>query len=164
MGKTTNLKPALILFAASALSGAQMQGAERGFDDVVRAISETVHARPQHIPFFGLINFAAFVAHPAGVKHLNLAVFENLDVDDRAAKDVGEAIRSVDRGWLPFVRVNERGETVLVYMAQDRSDCRLLVAVVENGELTVVELKLNPEAMQVWLREPNASAVRTVSR
>ena len=49
-------------------------------------------------------------------------------------------------------------------MAQERGDCKLLVVSIETGEVTVVELKLNPEALQVWLREPDAAAVRNVSR
>jgi hypothetical protein len=110
------------------------------------------------------VNFATFVAHPAGVKHLNLAVFENLDLDENTAKDLAEAIRSVDDGWRPFVRVVGHAETVLVYMTQDRNDCRLLVAAIENSEVTIVELKLNPEALQVWLREPKAAAARNVSQ
>ena len=39
-------------------------------------------------------------------------------------------------------------------MAEERGDCRLLVLTVEAGEVTVVELKLNPEATEAWLREP----------
>jgi hypothetical protein len=164
MGKTSKMKAALILTAVWMLSCAVMQGAERGFDDIVRAISDQFHTRPLHIPFFGLVNFATFVAHPAGVKHLDLAVYDQLDLDDRGARDLAEAIRMADGGWKPFVRVHSHAETVLVYMAQQRSDCKLLVVSVEAGEVTVVELKLNPEAMQAWLRAPDAEAVRNVSR
>lgn len=164
MGKTSKMKAALVLTAVWMLSCAVLQGAERGFDDIVRAVSDRFHTKPLHIPFFGLVNFATFVAQPARVKHLNLAVFEHLDLDDRGSRDLAEAIRMADGGWEPFVQVHGRGEMVLVYMAQERSDCKLLVISVETGEVTVVELKLNPEAMQVWLRTPDAEAVRNVSR
>jgi hypothetical protein len=164
MGKMSKMKAALIVTATFMLSCAVLQGAERGFDDIVRAISDQFHARPVHIPFFGLVNFATFVAQPAGVKHLDLAVFENLNLDEHTARNIAEAIRSANRDWLPFVRVNNRAETVLVYMQQYRNDCRLLVVAIEVGEVTVVELKLNPEALQVWLRAPDAAAVRNVSR
>jgi hypothetical protein len=164
MGKTSKMKAALILMAVWMLSCAVMQGAERGFDDIVRAISNQFHTRPLHIPFFGLVNFATFVAQPAGVKHLDLAVFEHLDLDGRGSKDLAQAIRMADGGWEPFVRVHSEAETVLVYMAQQRSDCKLLVVTAETGEVTVVEFKLNPAAMQAWLRAPGAEAVRNVSR
>jgi hypothetical protein len=164
MEKTSKMKAALILTAVWMFSCAVMQGAERGFDDIVRAISDHFHTRPLHVPFFGLVNLAAFVARPAGVKHLDFAVFDQLDLDGRGSRDLAEAIRMADGGWEPFVQVHRLAETVLVYMAQDRSDCKLLVLSVETGEVTVVELKLNPEALQVWLREPDAAAVRNISR
>src|SRR3984957_14247486 len=105
MGKTSKMKAALILIAVWMLSCAVVQGAERGFDDIVRAISDQFHTRPLRIPFFGLVNVATFVAQPAGVKHLDLAVFQGLDLDDHSARDLAEAVRTADGGWRPFVRV-----------------------------------------------------------
>ncbi len=154
------MKTALIVAACWMLSCAVVQGAERGFDDIVRAISDQLHARPVHIPFFGLVNFATSVAHPAGVKHLDLAVFDNLDLDEHAASGVADAVRkSVSGRWKPFVQVRSRAETVIVYMQEDREDYRLLVTTVETGEVTLVEVKLNPEGMQVWLNEPEKAAL-----
>ncbi len=164
MGKMNKMKTALIITTLGMLSCAAMQGAEREFSDVVHAISDQLHARPTRIPFFGLVNFATFVAEPAGVKHIDFALFENLDLSGHAIRDIAETIRLANPDWLPFVRVQEHGETVLVYMAQGRSDCRLLVVAVETGEATVVEVRLNPEALERWLREPEASAVQNVSR
>jgi hypothetical protein len=158
------MKAALILTAVLMVSCAVVQGAERGFDDIVHAISDQFHTQPLHIPFLGLVRFATFVAHPGGVKQLDLAVFENLDLDDRGARDLAEAIRAADGGWRPFVRVHGHEETVVVYMAQERSDCKLLVFTAQHGEVTVVELKLNPEAVQIWLRQPQTTVVRTTSR
>jgi hypothetical protein len=146
------------------LSCAVLQGAERGFDEIVQVISDQFHTRPLHIPFFGLVNAATFVARPAGVKHLNLAVFENLNVDDEGERDIAKAILMTDGGWRPFVKVHGHAETILVFMAQDRGDCKLLVVAIESGEATVVELKLNPEGLQAWLRDPDRAAAKSVSR
>src|ERR1700733_3888914 len=96
--RTNKMKASLIVAASLMLSCAVLQGAEHGFDAIVRAVSAQLHRRPTHIPLFGLVNFATFVAHPAGVKHLNITVFENLDLDDHAARDLAEAIQSVDDG------------------------------------------------------------------
>jgi hypothetical protein len=154
------MKAALIVVAAGMFSCAVMQGAERTFDDIVQAISDEFHTRPLHIPFLGLLNFAAFTTHPAGAKHIDLAVFENLPGKEGSIRRLSEAIRSAKRGWHPFVEVHGHAESVLVYIAEDGNDCKLLVASMEPGEVTVVELKLNPEALQVWLREPEKSAAR----
>ena len=163
------MKAALIVAAGWMLSCAVVQGAERGFDDIVRAISDQLHMRPMHIPFFGLVNLATFAVHPAGVKHIDLAVFENLDVDEHTARGIAEAMRNAEGGWKPFVQVRswkhgdpetKHGdqETVIVYMAADRSDCKLLVMTFEAHEATVVEVRLNPEALQVWLNHPEETA------
>ena len=146
------------------LSCAALQGAQRGFDEIVRAISDQFHTRPLHIPFFGLVNAATFVARPAGVKHLDLALFENLNVGDEGERDIAKAILMTDGGWRPFVKVHGHAETILVFMAQDRGDCQLLVVAIESGEATVVELKLNPEGLQEWLRDPDTAAAKSVSR
>ncbi len=164
MGKTNKMKGALVVTAVLMLSCAVVQGAERGFDDIVHAISDQFHTQPLHIPFLGLVSFAAFVAHPGGVKQLDLAVFDNLDLDDRGARDLADAIRLADGAWRPFVRIHGHEETVVVYMAQERNDCKLLVVTAQHGEVTVVELKLNPEAVQAWLRQPQTAAVQSASR
>jgi hypothetical protein len=162
MGRTS--KTALCVIAAGMLSCAVLEGAERGFDEIVRVISDQFHTRPVHIPFFGLVNAAAFVARPAGVKHLDLAVFENLNVDGEGERDIAKAVLMMEGGWRPFVKVRGHAETVLVFMAQDRGDCKLLVVAIESGDATVVELKLNPEGLQAWLRDPDTAAARSVSR
>jgi hypothetical protein len=156
------MKAALIVAAGLMLSCIAVQGAERGFDEIVRAISDQLHTRPVHIPFFGLVNLATFVAQPAGVKHVDLAVFENLDLDEDAARDIAAAMRITGGGWKPFVQVRSwkhgNQETVIVYMAADQRDCKLLVMTLESREATVVEVRLNPEALQVWLNHPEETA------
>jgi hypothetical protein len=154
------MKAVLIVAAGWMLSCAVVQGAEHEFNDIVRAISDELHTRPVHIPFFGLVNLATSVAHPAGVKHLDLAVFEDLDLDDHAVKDLAEVIRKSAGGrWKPFVQVRSHEQTVIVYMQEDRADCKLLVTTVETGEVTLVEVKLDPEGLQVWLNHPESTAL-----
>jgi hypothetical protein len=148
------MKTVLAVAASLMLSCALVQGAERGFNDIVRAISDQLHTRPMHIPFFGLVNLAASVAHPAGVRHIDLAVFEGLD--EEGYRDTPEKIRkAIDHGWKPFLQVRSwnhgQPETVLVYIGDEAANCRLLVVTVEQHDATVVEIKLNPEALQVWL-------------
>lgn len=142
---------------------------DREFRDIVNAISDEFHTRPMHIPFFGLVNFVTFVARPAGTKHIDLAVFENLDTRGRDARDLTRAVRSaVGGGWKPFVQVwSHRGghdETVLVYMRTEGRNCRLLVTSIEPNEATVVQLQLNPEALQKWIVSPRESAYHKYGR
>jgi hypothetical protein len=154
-----------VLLAAAGIACVPVRATDREFKDVVNAISEEFHARPMHIPFFGLVNFVTFVARPAGTKHIDLAVFEHLDAHDRDGLDVARSIqRSVGHAWKPFVRVisNKGGhqELVFVYMRPDGHDCKFLIATVEPDEATVVQLKLNPDALQHWLETPRMAATR----
>lgn len=146
---------------ACALAPAIAHATDREFKDVVEAISDEFHARPTHIPLMGLVNAVTFVARPAGTKHVAIAVFENLDSRDRDGRELAQSIRrAVGGAWKPFVQVWSRHgeETVLVYMRMEGRDCRLLVTSIEPSEATVVELKLNPEALQKWMVSPRESA------
>jgi len=152
------MKPALACLLACGL----LQAAHRDFpdfDDIVHAVSEQLHAQPVSIPFFGLISFAVLVAQPAGVKRLHFALWKNADRDAH----IDEVLRSADPAWRPFVRVRGHGETTLIYMTGEGRDCQMLVASQEPGELTLVQLKLNPEALQTILREPKKSVQRKFS-
>jgi len=158
------LRIALVMTAA-AVAAMPVRAADREFKDVVETISEEFHTSPTHIPLFGLVNMVAFVARPAGTKHIDLAVFEHLDTGDRDGRDIAQAIqRAVGQAWKPFVRTisNHGGhlESVFVYVRPDGRDCKFLVATIEPDEATVVQLKLNPDALAKWLASPQLAAAR----
>lgn len=155
--RTALVRCAVAAGAAVLFAGGTADAADPEFKDIVRAISDHYRTRPIRIPFFGLVNAVAFVARPAGTKHIDLAVFENLR---------GERIHpsSLDRivggAWKPFVRVhsNRSDETILIYMRPHGNDAKMLITTIERHEATVVQLKLNPEALQRWLDQPLRSA------
>lgn len=141
---------------------------DRDFKEIVQAFSEEFRKPPTRIPMFGLANFVTFIARPAGVRHIDLAVFEG--VDGRGVMDQklrGTIERAVGRGWKPFVTVTSRRgghpETVLVYMKPEGRDCRLLVTSIEANEATVVQLRLNPEGLERWIAAPRDSALHSSS-
>jgi hypothetical protein len=157
------MKSVPVLIASCLLSVASAQAADREFTDVVRLIAEEFHTRPSSIPMFGLVNVFAAAVHPAGTKHIDLAVFEHLGDCDCHSRNLPEAImNAVGRSWKPFVRVRSRRggqqETVFVYMRQDGKDWKLLVTAVEHDEATVVQLQLNADALARWIASPEHSA------
>ena len=158
------MRRAPVLVAAAVIACGAASAADREFKDVVETISEEFHTRPMRIPMFGLVNFVTFVARPAGTKHIDVAVFEHLGLRDREGRDVAGSIqRAVGHAWRPFVKVISRKpgheETVLVYMRLDGGDCKFLVAAVEPDEASVVQLKLNPAALERWLAMPRTAAL-----
>jgi hypothetical protein len=149
---------AAILFAAFALSGTCAQAADREFSDVVRSIGDECHARPIRIPLFGLVNAFAAVVRPAGTKHIDLAVFENLGAEDTPR--AGTIERALGGSWTPFVRVwsNQNREMVYVYMRQVGHDWKLLVVATGRAEATVAQLLLNPDGLARWIADPEHCA------
>jgi hypothetical protein len=146
-----------------ALACTAAHATDREFKDIVTAISDEFHAKPTHIPLMGLVNMVTYVARPAGTKHIDIAVFENLDAHERSGADMAQSVRrAVGSAWRPFVQVhsNRSGheETTFVYMRMEGHDCKLLIANIESKEATVVQLKLNPEALQKWIVSPGESA------
>ncbi len=138
--------------------------ADREFKDVVRAISDEFQTRPMHIPLLGLVNTFTAVARPAGTRHIDIAVFENLNARDRVRGNLPETIRrAVGGGWKPFIQVrssrNGSDENVFVYMRQQGRDWKLLVTTIERNEATVVQLMLNPDALERWMASPVESAL-----
>ena len=136
-----------------------MNAADKQFKDVVHAISVELNTRPLHIPLMGLVNVAAFVIRPAGTKHMDLAVFENVN-EDHDGREVARLIRkAVGDDWKPYVQTySNHGETALVNLRPDgKNDIKLLVATIERNDATVVQLKLNPDALARWLKSPQES-------
>jgi hypothetical protein len=152
-----------VLAAACLLGAASAQAADREFTEVVHVISEEFHTRPMSIPMFGLVNLVTAAVHPAGTRHIDLAVFEHLNSRDREGRNLPEAIlNAVGRSWKPFVQVrshkNGHDETVFVYMRQEGKEWKLLVTAVERDEATVVQLLLNPDALARWISSPEHCA------
>ncbi len=152
------MKRAAFLISACVLCGAIGQAADREFSDVVRAIGDECHARPTRIPLFGMVNAFAAVVHPAGAKHIDLAVFENLNSEDRPR--AGTIQRAVGTSWTPFIQVhsNRDRETVYVYMRQVGHDWKLLLVSMERAEATVVQLLLDADGLARWMADPEHSA------
>lgn len=149
---------AACLAAACVAWAAVGQAADREFSEVVRAIGDAYHARPTRIPLFGLVNAFTEVAHPAGAKHIDLAVFEDLHTGNRNIRD---GIRSaVGSSWTPFIQVrsDRDHETVFVYMRQVGHDWKLLLVAMERAEATVMQLSLDADALARWVTDPENCA------
>src|SRR5271155_2623515 len=125
-----------------------LSGADREFKDVVRAISEEFHTKPEHIPLLGLANTFLKVSHPAGAKHVDFAIFQNVDWRKGSGHDAVESVRfAIGRGWQPFVQMRSQSgrerQTVLVYMREIGRDVNVLIATVQSDQLLVSEVRMD---------------------
>jgi hypothetical protein len=133
--------------------------ADREFADIVREISAEYHTHPVHIPLFGLVKTVTFVAHPAGTKQLDLAVFDDLDTEGHDSAALARRIGQIaGTSWKPFVKVrsgrNGHSEMTLIFMKCEKSDAQLLITTIEPREATVVHVKVHPEALRRWIDHP----------
>jgi len=148
-----SLRVLLLLILAAPLACA----GDNEFRGVVRAIEGTYGVHHMHIPLLGAM---MFLARPAGVGGIKLAVFENLDVPIGVA-DLSRVVEgSLGQDWHPFVRVRSRddGETTLIYTSPSENKLRMMIVNLEPSEATVVELNLSERAIERWLKEPGEEA------
>jgi len=122
------------------------------FDWMVREFSRETGMKPTHIPFFGLAKFVVAVGHPAGTSELNLAIFENADVDAaRFSRITDDAVGST---WKPMVRLRSKsGESTNIYARPSGKEMRVLIATLDHGDATFVEVRVQPEALLRFVDE-----------
>ncbi len=142
----------LVLCAATAASAGS-----REFHGVVRAIEKTYGVHHMRIPLLGV---AMFLARPAGVSGLRLAVFENFEMPADPKDVTGLVENALGPDWHPFVRVRSRQdrETTLIYTNPSEGGMHMMIVNLESSEATVVELKVTERAIQKWLKEPGEEA------
>ncbi len=152
---------ATLLIACAALTASSPAlAADHEFQDIVKAISDQFDTKPIHIPMLGLAKAVVALAHPAGTKQLNIAIFQNLDERRGSGRDLLESVRlAVGREWRPFVQIrSERDQNMLVYMVGKGNDVRLLITTVQHDQAVVLEVKVSPEQIQKWLTSPRDAA------
>ncbi len=109
------------------------------------------------------MGFAGFVVkfwHVAGVKNLKGAIFEdqqflNAGADTRFDQVMRQALNS---GWQPMVQSWDRhsGERTYVYAQDLGRDMKVLIVNLEPSEAVVLQVKVNPEKLNEFVREASA--------
>lgn len=116
------------------------------FDWMVREFSRETGMKPTHIPFFGLAKFVVAVGHPGGTSELNLAVFENADLDSSRFSHITDS--AVGSSWKPMIRTRSKsGESTNIYARPSGKEMRVLIATLDHSDATFVEVRVEPEAL-----------------
>lgn len=133
---------------------APVLGADRDFDAVVRNIESSFGTHRMHIPLFGVVKVFLRIARPAGVKQLDLAIFEDMHGTGPGLDALDAAVRgAIGPEWQPMVRVRERREWTCIYAKPSGKDVRMLVATVDSEDTVLVHFKVNPERLARMLDE-----------
>jgi hypothetical protein len=136
----------------------------KGFKDVVKHIETNYGAKKVRIPFLGLANFAIKLIRPAGVKGFKLAVFEdqNFSAHERAASFDSVMREAYDKDWRPMVQVSSKrngASHTFIYVRNSGKDVQFALAVLEDREAVVLEVKFNPDAAARFLENPKIMGV-----
>ncbi len=145
------------MLLALLLTWSPARAAGREFEQIVKAIETHYHAKPTHIPFLGLGNFVLKTARPAGVSSFRIAVFDDLDQRDQDLGDLDVFMsRLGDANLHPIVQVhsNQNGESTYIFLGNPGKSTRMLVTSIEAREATVLEVKVETEALLRLLRDP----------
>jgi VWFA-related protein len=140
----------------------------KGFKDVVKHIEKNYGAKKVRIPFLGLANFAIKVIRPAGVKGFKLAVFENQNFSNCLPD--GQGVASFDavmraaynEDWQPMVQVSSKrngASHTFIYVNSSGKDVQFALAVLQDREAVVLEVKFNPDKAARFLDNPKIMGV-----
>ena len=137
---------------------------EKGFDGIVEHLEKHYGAQRTKIPFLGVANFFVKIIRPAGVKSFKLAVFEEFHRNpfNAGTRFDSDMHKLMPKDWKPFMRVSSRGgnrEQVLVYAKPSGKDLELMMVVLEPGEAVVMQVKLNPDAVNKFMNNPQIMGI-----
>ncbi len=154
-----HLPQVLILTLALLLPAVTVAAKEKGFKAIVKHLESTYQAKRRRIPMLGLARFVVKIVRPAGVKDLQIAIFEDQDFSSHLpGASLDTAIQNaLTAEWKPLLRVrSQRGEReqVYVYAKASGKEIKVMVVSLEPREAVVVEAKTNPEAVMKYLDKP----------
>lgn len=151
-----------MLLVAALVAPVQNAFAKDDFGKIVHHIEANYHVHRQHRWVMGLAGFTVKFWHVAGVKSLKGAIFENQPFVN-AASDTrfDEVVRAaMDSGWQPLVQSWDRhtGERTYIYAQDLGKDMKLLVVSLESNEAVVIQVKVNPEKLNDFVREASGGS------
>ena len=127
--------------------------ADNSYKNVVRAIESHYDVRHHGIPLLGLI--VKFVP-TEGAGQIKLAFFSHVSDSEESFDDVVSSAMGPD--WMPFVRVTSAREQTVIYANAQDKKMRLIIATLENGEASVIHVRLKPEKSRAWFHHPRQHA------
>jgi hypothetical protein len=153
---------ALILLAILSISSlsavAQKRGSGGGFDAIAKHLKTRYQARKKGIPLLGLAKFAVRIIKPAGVKSINLSLFEDLkNTSGLPDSELSGMMRnSLTNEWRPLISIRQRnGDQIYIYATEAGKDIKLAVLAINQTEAVLARVKIEPDALRKFLDNPS---------
>jgi hypothetical protein len=149
------LAAGLAIFAAP-----QPALAKDDFGRIVQHIETQYHVHRQHRFVMGFAGLVVKFYHFAGVKGFKGAIFENQQFLNTASDGrFDEVVRAaMNSGWQPMVQSWDRhtGEKTYIYAQNAGKDMKVLVVNLEPNEAVVLQVKVDPEKLNEFVRQASA--------
>jgi VWFA-related protein len=147
-----------ILAVVILLAAGAARAGDDPFAEAVKHIEKHYNARQTHVPLMGLANFVLKFWHPAGVKNIRLAVFQNQNLtSETAGADFDKNFRSATGSqWEPIVQIYSRknDERTYIYHADPGKDMKILVVNLGKRDAVVAQVKFEPEKLAEFMQKP----------
>ena len=127
------------------------------YGKVVSRLETKYHAKRKHIPFVGLGNFVLKFWHPAGLKSVQVALFEGETLYGSASGDRLDAIIASAGGgeWHPIVREFSRANNQWTYVYYaDAKDLKIMVLSLAKQDSVVAQVRFNPDKLAEFIENP----------
>jgi VWFA-related protein len=131
--------------------------ADDPYGKVVKQLEKDYHAKRTRIPFIGLGNFVLKFWHPAGVKNVKVAVFQNQQFTDSSGGKLDSVMhKAVGPDWHPLLREFSRNDNrwTYVYYGDPQKDTKVLVVNVDRQNAVVAEVKFEPVKLLEFIQNP----------
>lgn len=133
------------------------------FGMIVNKIEKHYNAKKKKIPFLGLAGLAVRLIHPAGVKSVKVAIFEDQDfAPGKRDRSFEQAVASsLDAKWKPTVRSNDRvsGNRTYIYSHKSGKDLEMLTVTFSATQAIVAQAKVDPEAVSRFIDKPQVMGI-----
>ncbi len=126
------------------------------FEGLISQVARTYDTHATRVPLMGLVSLCARVATHGGVKGLRVAEFDHL----KAALDDPELTsllrKNLGPEWQPFIneRNQREGSQSVIFVRPEGNGLHMLIADYEHGELDLVRMELNGDALAKWMSHP----------
>jgi Ca-activated chloride channel family protein len=126
------------------------------YGKVVKQLEKDYHAKRTKIPFLGLGNFVLKFWHPAGVKNVKVAVFQDQQFYDPKGGKFDSILQKAASEWHPMLREFSRadGHWTYIYYADPQKDTKVLVVSVDRQNAVVAEVKFEPAKLLEFIQNP----------
>jgi VWFA-related protein len=156
VGKKANLA-LLVVLSLGLISVTGLAGSDDPYGKVVKQLEKDYHAKRIRIPFIGLGNFVLKFWHPAGVKNVKVAVFQNQQFADTSGGKLDSIMhKAVASDWHPLLREFSRQDNrwTYVYYGDPQKDTKVLVVNVDRENAVVAEVKFEPMKLLEFIQNP----------